>query len=155
MVGTSVLLAWHWGHSVRSLGTCGACPGLAVTCRWGLAVYQACSRRKPSAVLNSHDTLQALGWVRCPLQRIKVEEGNGFQLRLMRASPTEVAAWEAEQRRQRLEALYDAAGAPAANGLVCLCQDEACSMHVLLPHACCTHAGKSARASGDTLGCSS
>ena len=44
------------------------------------------------------------------LQRVPAEVGPPV-LRLTRASPTEVAAWEARQRAERLEAIRQAAGA--------------------------------------------
>lgn len=50
------------------------------------------------------------------LQRVAAEEGSGFQLRLTRADAEEVAAWEAAQREQRIEAIHAAAGGPAHAG---------------------------------------
>jgi hypothetical protein len=46
---------------------------------------------------------------------VAAEEGPGFQLRLTRAAAEEVAAWEAAQRAQRIEAIRAAAGMPPAS----------------------------------------
>lgn len=47
------------------------------------------------------------------LQRAANGDGRAA-LRLVRATPEEAAAWEADQRRKRIEAIHEAAGEPAA-----------------------------------------
>ncbi len=50
-------------------------------------------------------------------QKVEREEDGAAVLRLTRASSEQVAAWEAEQRRKRIEAINEAAGWPGCRML--------------------------------------